>query len=250
MDRSAKVLVNEAFARKYFEGTNAVGRHLRIPMESPNTWATVTGVVDNVRNMDIEATPVPQIYIPLSWYSNLDEGYLVVRSMLPEDEVVADIRSVMKGIDPNLAIADVHTMGDLVSQATARKRFQTTLLTVFSGIAMLLAFVGVYGILAYSVSQRTGEIGLRIALGSSKAGVIRLVLREGLSLLGIGLLLGLAAAFAFTRLLAGFLYQVPPLDQFTFALVPMLLFTATLVACFVPSWRAASVDPMDALRHE
>lgn len=105
MDRSAKVLVNEAFARKYFEGTNAVGRHLRIPMESLNTWATVTGVVDNVRNMDIEATPVPQIYIPLSWYSNLDEGYLVVRSMLPEDEVVADIRSVMKGIDPNLAIA-------------------------------------------------------------------------------------------------------------------------------------------------
>jgi ABC-type antimicrobial peptide transport system permease subunit len=141
-------------------------------------------------------------------------------------------------------------MGDLVSQATARRRFQTMLLTVFSGIAMLLAVVGVYGLLAYSVRQRTGEIGLRMALGSSKAGVIRLVLREGLSLLGIGLLLGLAAAFAFTRLLTGFLYDVPPIDPFTFALVPMFLFIATLVACFVPSWRAAAVDPINALRHE
>jgi predicted permease len=250
MERSSLVLVNEAFARKYFDGASAIGRHIHIPLESGNSWATVVGVVDNVRNMDMEAAAVPQIYIPLSWYSDLTEGYLVVRSMLPKDAVVADIRSVMKEIDSNLAIGNIHTMGDLVSQATARRRFQTTLLTVFSGIAMLLAVVGVYGLLAYSVRQRTGEIGLRMALGSSKAGVIRLVLREGLSLLGIGLLLGLAAAFAFTRLLTGFLYDVPPIDPFTFALVPILLFIATLVACFIPSWRAATVDPINALRHE
>ena len=158
MERSSVVLVNEVFARRYFNGASAIGRHIHIPLESGNSWDTVVGVVANVRNMDLEAAAVPQIYIPLSWYSGLTEGYLVVRSMLPEDAVVADIRSVMKEIDPSLAIADVHTMGDLVSQATARRLFQTTLLTVFSGIAMLLAVIGVYGLLAYSVKQRSGEI--------------------------------------------------------------------------------------------
>jgi hypothetical protein len=114
LERSSIVLVNEAFARKYFAGASAIGRHIYIPRESGNSWATVVGVVDNVRNMDLEAAAVPQIYIPLSWHSDLTEGYLVVSSMLPEDAVVADIRSVMKEIDSNLAIGNVHTMGDLV----------------------------------------------------------------------------------------------------------------------------------------
>ena len=115
---------------------------------------------------------------------------------------------------------------------------------------MLLAMVGVYGLLAYSVRQRTGEIGIRVALGSSKTGVVRLILSEGLTLLGVGLLLGVAAALLSTRLLAGFLYGVPPLDPFTFTLVPMLLLVATLGACLIPSFRAAAIDPMNALRHE
>jgi ABC-type antimicrobial peptide transport system permease subunit len=124
------------------------------------------------------------------------------------------------------------------------------LLTVFSAIAMLLAVVGVYGLLAYSVRQRTGEIGLRVALGSSRGGVARLVFGEGLALLGVGLAVGLAAAVAMVRLVAGFLYGVRALDPVTFVVVPMLLFVATVLACLVPSWRAATVDPMSALRHE
>ena len=120
-------------------------------------------------------------------------------------------------------------MKDLVSQAGARRRFQTTLLTLFSAMAMFLAIVGLYGLLAYSVRQRTGEIGLRMALGSSKTGVVRLILQEGIGLLGIGLLIGLAAALAFTRLLASFLYGVSQLDPLTFFFVPVLLLVATLL---------------------
>ena len=143
---------------------------------------------------------------------------------------MSEIRATVRSLDPDLAVSDIQTMSDSVTAATASRRFQTILLTLFSTIAMFLAVVGVYGLLAYSVKQRTGEIGLRMALGSSKRGVIRLVLREGLGLLGIGLVIGLAAAFAFTRLLARFLYDVPALDPLTFVMVPLLLLIATLAA--------------------
>jgi ABC-type antimicrobial peptide transport system permease subunit len=141
-------------------------------------------------------------------------------------------------------------MGDLVTQATARRRFQITLLTVFSGVALFLAVMGVYGLVAYSVKQRSAEIGIRMALGSSKILVVRLILGEGLQLVTIGLLTGLAVALAFTRLLGGFLYAVPPLDPITFSLAPVLLFAAAFGACLIPGYRASTIDPMNALRHE
>jgi ABC-type antimicrobial peptide transport system permease subunit len=180
----------------------------------------------------------------------IPSAYFAVRSLLPQVQVVSEIRAALRSLDPDMAIADIHSMGQLETQATARRRFQTTLLTLFSAIAMFLAVVGVYGLLAYSVRRRTGEIGVRMALGSSRVRVVRLVVREGLELLGLGLLVGMAGAFALTRLLAGFLYDVPALDPLTFSLVPMLLSIATLVACLIPACRAAAVDPMDALRHE
>jgi ABC-type antimicrobial peptide transport system permease subunit len=156
----------------------------------------------------------------------------------------------MRTLDPNLALADVRTMSDLESVATARRLFQATLLTVFSTVALLLAVIGVYGLTAFSVRQRTGEIGLRMALGATRSGVAKLVLREGLILLAAGLGIGLAAAAGLSRLLTGFLYQVTPIDSVTYTLVPLLLFVATIVACLVPSARAAAIDPMSALRHE
>ncbi len=247
-------IVNQAFANKYFADRDAIGRHIRTGADESDPWVTVVGVAKDVRYMSLEAAPGPLVYRPfwqVEWReSSIVGAYVAVRSSLPQDAVVAEIRAAVRAIDPNLAIADVHTMSDRVSHVTARRRFQTTLLTIFSGTAMLLAMVGVYGLLAYSVKQRTGEIGIRVALGSSKTGVVRLILSEGLTLLGVGLLLGLAAALLSTRLLAGFLYGVPPLDPFTFALVPTLLLMATLAACLIPSFRAAAVDPMNALRHE
>jgi len=244
-------IVNEAFAKKFLGGREAIGRHLRTDTDAP--WTTVIGVAEDVRNESLETAAVPQIYVPFLEARQMSvdrSAYIAVRSSLSQDAVVSEIRAAVRSLDPDLAISDIHKMSDSVTAATASRRFQTILLMLFSGIAMFLAVVGVYGLLAYSVRQRTGEIGLRMALGSSKTGVIRLVLREGLGLLGMGLLVGLAAAFAFTRLLAGFLYDVPGLDPLTFALVPVLLFVATLAACLIPSWRAAAVDPMNALRHE
>lgn len=242
-------IVNEAFAKKYFGAQNPIGGHVRQNERGP--WSTVVGLIGNVRNEGLESQVEPQIYQP--FLQNEDsEGIqnLAVRSTLPPDALVAAIRTAVHAVDPTLPVEDVHTMSDLVSQSTARRRFQTTLVTVFSGIAMLLVMVGVYGLLAYSVRQRRGEIGIRMALGSSRVGVVRLILKEGLMLLGVGLVVGVAAALVGVRLLAGFLYGVSVLDPVTFVVVPLLLLVATLAASLIPSLRAAGVDPIEALRHE
>jgi predicted permease len=246
------VVVNEALARKYFGTIDAVGHRLRRSSES--NWAVVTGVVGNVRNLSREAAAAPQMYLSF-WQGDLDSAPVsgadfTVRSVLPANAVAKEMRAAMRNLDPNLALADVHTMSDLESEATARRRFQTTLLTVFSVAAMLLAVIGVYGLMAFSVRQRTGEIGIRMALGATRSGVVKLVLREALTLLAGGLGIGLAASAGLTRLLAGFLYQVPAIDPVTYMLVPVLLLAGTLMACVIPSVRAASIDPMSALRHE
>jgi predicted permease len=250
--RTRAVVVNETLARKYFGTVDAVGHRLRQSTEEE--WVTVRGVAGDVRNMSREAVAAPQIYFSF-WQGDFDTAPVngadfTVRSTLPADAVIRQMRAVMRTLDPNLALADVRTMSDLESVATARRLFQATLLTVFSTVALLLAVIGVYGLTAFSVRQRTGEIGLRMALGATRSGVAKLVLREGLILLAAGLGIGLAAAAGLSRLLTGFLYQVTPIDSVTYTLVPLLLFVATIVACLVPSARAAAIDPMSALRHE
>jgi predicted permease len=245
----AVVIVNQAFAKKFFADKDPIGQHLRNNTDQP--WSTVVGVVQDIRNESLETAAVPQIYDHfLGGNQPLNGAFVAVRSSLPQASTISAIRAAVRSIDPGLAISDIHVMSDLASHATAPRRFQTTLLTLFSGIALFLAVVGVYGLLAYSVRQRTGEIGLRMALGSTRTGVARLILREGLSLLISGLCLGMVAAIAFAHLLRSFLYEVPALDPLTFALVPALLFVATLAACLIPSARAAATDPMVALRHE
>jgi predicted permease len=246
------VVVNGALARKYFGTVDAVGRRLRRGPDEE--WTVITGVVGDVRNVSREAAAVPEMYLSF-WQGDTNDGPttgadFTVRSVLPADTVVREMRAAMRSVDPNLALADVGTMNDLESQVTARRRFQTTLLTVFSVVAMLLAVIGVYGLIAFSVRQRTGEIGVRMALGATRCGVVALVLREALVLLAWGLAIGMAAALGLTRLLERFLYQVSAIDPVTYTLVPLLLLTATVMACVVPSVRAAAIDPMTALRHE
>lgn len=243
------VIVNQTFVNKFFPGKDPIGQRLRASPDVP--WSTVIGVVQDIRNQSLETAAVPQIYIPfISSFPPPNGTDIAVRSSLPKAAVVSSIRAALRSIDPGLAISDVHVMGDFATRATAPRRFQTTLLTLFSAIALFLAVVGVYGLLAYSVRQRTGEIGLRMALGSTRIGIARLVLREGMSLLIAGLSIGMVAALLFARLLRGFLYEIPTLDPLTFALVPVLLIAAVLAACLIPSARAATTDPMIALRHE
>jgi predicted permease len=247
------VVVNEALARKYFGTVDAVGHQVR--QSAQDEWVTVTGVVGDVRTMSRETAAAPQMYLSF-WQGDLDDvppvngADFVVRSVLPADAVIRQMRAAMRNLDPNLALADVRTMNDLESVAAARRRFQATLLAVFSAVAMVLAVIGVYGLIAFSVRRRTGEIGLRMALGATRSGVVKLVLREGLTLLAAGLGIGLVAAAGLSRWLTEFLYQVPAIDPVTYTLVPLLLLAATIVACLVPSARAAGIDPMDALRHE
>jgi putative ABC transport system permease protein len=252
--QSAVAIVNQAFAKKYFGGASPIQHRVRASTEA--RWLRIVGVIGDIRNTNIEATPPAQIYTPLWQADTTDQdptvmsAYLAVRSSFPKDSIVAGIRGAVRNLDPNLAIAEVSTMNDRVSQAVARRRFQTTLLTLFSGIATFLAVVGIYGLLAYSVRQRTAEIGIRMALGSSRIRVARLILQEGLGLICAGSLIGLAAALFSTRLLTGFLYSVPRIDPLTFSLVPALLVFAALVAGLIPSWKASRIDPMNALRHE
>ncbi len=187
------VIVNESLAKRYFVGSHAVGQHIRLSPQDP--WITIVGVIGDVRNIGPETPVALQLYTCL-WQTDTinvpaTEAYLAVRSVLPEDNVVRSIRSVVTSLDHDLAIADIHTMSELASEATARRRFQTMLLSVFSGIAMLMAVVGIYGLLSFSVQQRTSEIGIRMAVGSTRTRVAWLVLGEGLSLLAAGLAIGL-----------------------------------------------------------
>jgi len=207
----------------------------------------VVGVVADVRHMTLEEAPQPQMYSPGYEFGS---GYIAVRSLRPPAAVASEIRATLKDIDPNLARNDVRTMGDLMSEATARRRFQTSLLGVFASIALLLALVGLYGLMAYAVSCRTRELGIRMALGAQRTDVTLLVLRKAGLLLGSGLALGLGCTWIATRTIQAFLFGVDAHDPATILLVCTVLAVCGFVAALIPARRAASIDPMQALRTE
>jgi predicted permease len=243
---AAVVVINQVFARNYFQGRDPIGQRVRTRLPDAQ-WKTVVGVVRDIRHSSLEEAAGPQVFEPF-WQT--DAAYIAIRSVLPAKEIASTVRSTLHSIDPDLAVADLHTMGELVSQANGRRLFQTTLLSIYAAIALLLALVGFYGLLAYSVKQRTPEIGVRIALGASRGRVLSMVLRQGLQLTIVGLLLGLAGALALTRVLSSSLYGVSALDPITFMGVPVLLLLVTIAACLIPARRAACIDPMRGLRYE
>jgi putative ABC transport system permease protein len=239
-------IVNESFAQKYFTNRDPIGG--RVSREDDHAqWSTVVGVIGDVRDSALEKAPEPQIY-------NLDGdfggGYIAVRSTLPAESLAATIRSTLRSIDPNLAVGDIQTMGDLESEASAPRRFQTSLLSVFAGIALFLALVGLYGLMAYSVSRRTREVGIRMALGAQRTDVMLLVLKKASLLLVLGLVSGLVASWFATRAIQAFLFGVGLHDPITTLSVCALLAVSGLIAAIIPARRAASIDPMQALRTE
>ena len=240
------VIINQAFAKNYFSGQDPIGRQIFL-RQRDFPWRTVVGVVGDVHNVSLEEAAAPQVFEPF-WQS--DAAYIAVRSVLPPKELAFAVRSTVRTIDPNLAIADIQTMREVTSRVNARRLFQTTLLTIFAAVALLLALVGFYGLLTYSVRQRTAEIGVRIALGAPRARVLYMVLRQGFQLAAAGLLIGLAGAMAFTRILSSVLYGVSALDYVTFMVVPALLLLSLLPAALIPAWRATGVEPVTALRYE
>ncbi len=240
------VIVNQAFAKRYFSNRNPLGGRVNTD-DHHVKWSTVVGVIGDVRHSSLEETPVPQVYHPVS---EAEDGYIVVRSTLSPETMAAEIRSTLRSIDPTLAVADIQTMGDLESAASAPRRFQTSLLTVFAGIALFLALVGLYGSMAYSVSRRTREVGIRMALGAQRSDVVLLVVRKAALLLALGLTGGPVAAWFATRVIQSFLFNVGQHDPMTIASVCALLAVCGLIASLIPARRAASIDPVQALRTE
>jgi putative ABC transport system permease protein len=237
-------IVNQRFAQIYFPNRNPIGG--RISGDNRH-WDTVVGVVADVRQMNLEEVPEPQNYKPSYEFGG---AYIAVRSALPPQVVASEARAVARTIDPGVAVADVHTMGELESEASARRRFQTMLLTLFAGIALLLALVGIYGLMSYSVSRREREVGIRMALGAQRSDVMLLVLKSVAALLGLGLAIGLGCAWFAARIMNAFLFEVGSHDPLTLLTACALLAVCGLIAGFVPARRAASIDPMRALRAE
>ncbi len=238
-------IVSRSLANKYFPGQDAIGKRLR----SNDNWRTIVGVAADVRQYKLEAAPPMQVYGPL-WQSGTPSVSVAVRTKLPPDRLASAMQNLVRQIDPSVAVADVGTMGQLLSRATAVRRFQALLLTSFGGVAFFLSLVGLYGLMACLVEQRTAEMGIRMALGAQPGSVLRLILGQGSKLAFAGIGLGFACSWASTSALASLLFEVTPTDVPTFLAVALVFATVAMAACYIPARRATRVDPMVALRCE
>jgi putative ABC transport system permease protein len=243
------VLVNETFVQKNLGGQNPLGHKLTIYMKEDNVPCEIIGVVADHRHLGLDAAIEPMVYWPHAElvYPGMT---LMLRARGDANAVAGAARNVIHAIDPQQPIGEVNTMATLLSTSVARARFSASLLTVFSFIALMMAAVGIYGVMSYSVLQRTHEIGVRMALGAQRVDVLKLVVRKGIVLGVIGVVVGLVASFALTRLISTLLFEVTATDAATFVGVSVGLFLVTLVACYVPARRATRVDPLKALRYE
>jgi predicted permease len=246
------IVVNDAFVRAYFPGQDPLGRQVILdgPDNKPLPPREVVGVVGNVRFEKFDDEERPEYYIPFE-QAPAAVTQVVVRTRGEDAAALTpSVRSALKDVDPNLLIWRTQTMDELVSQSVAPQRFNVALLGFFAALAMLLAAVGIYGVMSYTVTQRRHEMGIRMALGAQRRDVLRLVVGQGMALTLAGLALGLAGAFALTRLMASLLYGVSATDPPVFAAVALLLAAVALLACYLPARRATKVDPMTALRYE
>jgi putative ABC transport system permease protein len=240
------VIINEAMARRFWPNQDPVGERLRIA-EDP--WRTVVGVVGNVRHNGLDAEPKPEMFYP-SLQSPLPFMTLMVRSTTDEKNLTAAIQREIRAVDADQPVFSIKTMDQLVAESVSSRRLNMILLTTFALVALTLAALGIYGVMAYSVSQRTHEIGVRIALGAQPRDVLKMVVGQGMMLTLIGVGIGLIAAFALTRLMTSLLYGVTATDPWTFTAVAVVLSLVALLASFIPARRATKVDPMVALRYE
>ncbi len=248
---AAKVLIiSRGLARDLFPNESAIGKRLKlVNSELSDEWREIVGVVGDVRYSGLDDTDVSAIYTPFEqtpfMWSNL-----MIRTGVPPQTLIQSVRGAIASVNSSLQPANFLTMEQLVSDSVARPRFNTVLLAAFAALALALAAVGIYGVIAYSVSRRAHEIGVRMALGARKGDVIRLILMQGMTPAIIGAALGLAGAWAATRLMSGLLFEVSAIDPATFAVITLTLMAVALLACYIPARRATKVDPMVALRCE
>jgi putative ABC transport system permease protein len=247
------VVINEALVRRFFaEGEDPIGQRMYV-ISRPEEVFEIVGVVEDTRHLSLEADPEPAYYvhyaqIPFEFF--LREMTLTVRTETDPASVVPGIRSAIGGVDPGIMVSNVATMRDRVAESTGRTRFAMALLVLFAGVALSLAVIGIYGVVAYSVGERKREIGVRLALGADSVRIIRQFLNDGGRLILLGVGLGLVAAAALTRFQAGLLYGVGAIDVRTYALVAVILSGAAVMGVFLPARRASRIEPMRVLREE
>ena len=245
-------VINRATADQLWPGQDPIGRQLTIGgPRGPGAPITIVGLIDNLRSASLDATPQPEIYRPAAQQSGMGEMWVALRASTGRPlQLVGAIRDAVHQADPEQSIGDIVSVEQLIGRQTAARRFNTTLLTIFALLAVGLALVGIYGVTAYAVTQRTRELGIRMALGARGVDVVGLLMRESLRRVGVGVGLGLLAALGVTRALSAMLFEVAPRDAVTFAATALLLVAVALVATWVPARRATKVDPMVALRYE
>jgi predicted permease len=239
------VIVAQRTAEQLWPGQDPVGKRL---YRGDEKLREVIGVVGDVRTT-LQQGPVVTVYFPY-WQESVSDAALVVRTAMDPRSVAAAVRSEIWKVDPEIPLQRIRTMEDVISEAAAPRRFQMLLVLLFAASALLLASLGIYGVVSYTVAQRTNEIGIRVALGAHTANVYRMVLRQGLTPVVLGLVAGVAGALALGRLLTSLLFEVSPADPLTIGAVIAALASVAAFACTVPALRAARVDPMSALRYE
>ncbi len=253
-------IINETLAKRYFPNETAVGKRLAMEGRTPgqpagpnpaaaSPWSEIVAVVADTKKLNLSADTMPEIYMPY-WQWPMQTPELLVRTNAPAATATAAIRNEIKALSKNIPAPKIETMDAMLAEVVAEPRFHTMLLALFGIIALLLAAVGIYSVMAYSVAQRTHEIGLRMALGAQVADVLQLVIGQGMKLVLLGVTIGLAASLALTRLLKTLLFGVSATDPWTFALIAVLLLSVALLACYLPARRATKVEPMIALRCE
>src|SRR5215217_4918126 len=242
------ILINEVLARKYFPDQEPIGQRLDVAMFEKPTPAEIIGVVGNVRYDSLIDEFPPAVYFP---HPDLAYSFmtLVIRTDGEPSAIAPAVQREIRSLDPNQPVSDVRTMNQVMSEWVARSRFNTLLLGLFAALATLLSAVGIFGVMNYSVALRTREIGLRLAIGAQPRQVLLLILKQGFVLTIVGVVLGLAAAFALTRLLSGLLFGVTAVDVTTFTTISLLLVIVSLLACYLPARRAMRIDPLQALRY-
>ncbi len=242
------IIVNEAFAGEYFKGENPLGKKLKLGWGGDDA-KEIVGVVGNVRHRSLSDDARPEMYVPQAQFGNAAIT-LLVRSNVKPESLIATVKNEVYALDPELPLTEIKTLDEYRADSIALPRFNTFLLSLFAGLALLLTVVGLYGVMSYTVTQRTHEIGIRMALGAAPRNVLKLIVGQAMQMAFIGVAIGLVAAFALTRLMSGLLFGVSATDPLTFIVISLILTGVALVACFVPARRAAKVDPIVALRYE
>ena len=241
-------VINETMAKRYWPNASPIGQRIKETFRG-GAWREIVGIVGSVRHEARGEEPRPEMFVPLSQVPPASLN-VAVRTQVEPASFAATLRRAVMVIDANMPVFEVRTMEERLFDSVAQPRFRTSLLGVFAALALVMAVVGLYAVMAVAVAQRTHELGIRIALGAPRHAVIGLVLRQGAKLVGVGIVIGLAGAWVLTRVLTTLLYEVRPNDPLTFLAVPVLLIVVALLACWLPARRASRVDPMVALRHE